>query len=248
MTVRVKTSALVELLTDLAFTADDPGSPVGAILLHTASGYPDGTQPGRSTLLVGTSTDRFIIGHTWCVAEGAAEPMLWPVLDATAVVSVFRPLAKGNPDHAVEIRRSDDEITVQEDGNLFGEGTSLRFTLADIGEYPRATWGVLQGTGFPDKAGDPAVPRTDIAPERLAALAKIGNRRKAPVEMYRCHQRQPTLIQIGGSYRGAVFPVSWYSSDGDPRRDGMAPSTDLYAPVLPPVEDLPRAEAVTVDV
>lgn len=243
MSVRVATSALCEVLADLAVTADEPGGPTGSILLHTASGYPVGAEPGRSTLLVGTSTNRFAIGHTWCVAEGHAEPMLWPILDATAVVAVFRSLAKGKPDHAVEIRREGDEITVQEDADLFGEGTSLSFTVADLSDYPRATWAVLAGTGFPE-LNDPAVPRTDIAPERFTALAKIGARRKAPVELYRWHQRQPLLVQIGPSYRGAVIPVSWYSSDGDPRREGEEPSTDLYAPVLPPVEE--RADEAVV--
>lgn len=248
MTVRVKTSALIELLTDLAFTAGEPGDPAGRILLHSASGYADSSEPGKSQLLVGTSTDRFAVGHTWCVAEGHTNPMLWPVLDAAAVVNVFKPLTKGNADHAVSIRRKGDEITVQEDADLFGEGTALTFTVGDLDGFPRGVWDILGHRLFPAQR-DPAVPRTDLSPARLTAFAKVAVRRKAPVELYRTHQLQPVLVQIGQSYRGAAMPVSWYSpGEEDPTRYGIEPSTDLYAADLPPVEDVPRAEAVTVDV
>lgn len=237
MTVRVKTTFLIDLITDLAHTADDPGFATGGILLHSASGYADGGEPGRSQLLVGTSTDRFAVGHTWCVSEGHANPMLWPIIDAAAVVNVFRPLTKGNKDHVVEIRRHGDEISVAEDADLFGDGTKLTFSVGDLDGFPRGVWKTLACDQFPNIRG-PVVPRTDFAPERLAAFSKVAKRRDAPVETYRTHQLQPVAVQIGPSYRGAILPVGWYSSfEGDPTREGTAPSTDLYPANLPPVQE-----------
>jgi DNA segregation ATPase FtsK/SpoIIIE-like protein len=237
MSIRVETSRLIEVLIDLSHTADEPGMTCGSILLHTASGYADSGEPGRSSLLVGTSTDKFAVGHTWCVASGSCEPMLWGINDALATVAVFKPQTKGNPDHSVEIRREGNEITVQEDPDLLGEGLQLKFTLADLNDFPRALWNVLDQSGLDPARTTERVPRVDLAPARLVAFSKIAARRKASIETYTYHHSQTVLVQIGPSYRGALVPVRWADDDANLIKDGYAPSTDLYTPDLPSVEE-----------
>lgn len=107
--IRIPTTGLVALLTDLAHTAADPATAgaTAGVLLHTARGY-HGDFP--SDLLVGTSTNQLVLGHAHTACSGQDDrPMLWPIADVKAVLAVLKPLAK-TPDHAVEIRREGKEF------------------------------------------------------------------------------------------------------------------------------------------
>lgn len=233
--IRVPTKAFLALLADLALTSAEEGDTAG-VLLHSARGYPDPTEPGESDLLVGTSCSTVYIGHTWCGAYGGTEPMLWPLNDVNAVISVFKVLAKGQKEHSVDIRREGDEITVAEDPTLFGE-TSLRFTAADLTKYPRDRWQVLKGGyKFTNPHETEPAPRTDFDPKRLAVFAKIARGRGEDIQLYRTHQRSPVQVQIGDTYRGAVMPSTRW--DHDTPKAGEAPSTDLYAPTLPDPDEV----------
>lgn len=228
--IRVPTKAFLALLADLALTSAEDGENAG-VLLHSARGYVDPTEPGMTDMVVGTSCSSLYIGHTWCGAYGQMEPMLWPLNDVAAVISVFKVLAKGKKEHTVDIRRDGDEITVAEDPTLFGE-TSLRFTAAALDKYPRDRWQVLRGKyRLTNQHETEPAPRTDFSAKNIALFAKIAKTRGEDLQLYRTHQRLPVLVQIGDTYRGVVMPSTRW--DKETPKAGEAPSTDLYAPTLP---------------
>jgi hypothetical protein len=233
--IRVPTKAFLALLADLALTSGDDGDTAG-VLLHSARGYVDPTEPGVTDLIVGTSCSSQYIGHTWNGAHGQTAPMLWPLNDVHAVISVFKVLAKGQKEHSVDIRREGDEITVAEDPTLFGE-TSLRFTAADLTKYPRDRWQVLKsGLKYTNPHETEPSLRTDFEPKNLALFVKIAKTRGETLQLYRSHQRSPVLVQIGDTYRGALMPSTRW--DRDTPKAGEAPSTDLYVPVLPDLDEV----------
>lgn len=227
--IHVQTKHLVGLLTDLIHTSAPDDLHSSGVLLHSARGYADATEPGQTDLLVGTSTNGFQCGHTWTAAAGQLPAMLWRLDDAHGVISTFKKKARGHPEHAVDIRRDADHITVAEDPQLFGE-TSMTFTALPLDDYPRDLWKAMDGQQRVELDTDEA-PRTDLSATQLATLAKIARRHGAPIQLYRYHQRRYLLVQIGDCYRGVVAPHRW---DADaPVSVGDAPGGDLYPPVLP---------------
>lgn len=230
--IKLKTKPLVELLTDLSHTAEANAVLHGAmagVLLHTTRGYPDPSEPGESDILVGTSTTAVHTGHTWVQAYGQTPPMLWPIEDVRAVLSVFKPLAKKTKEHSVDIRCEGGEITVAEDPTLFGE-TSLKFHAGDLTGWPRDRFKVLDRGGAAPADTAPAA-RTDLDHGLLSAFAKVAKRRGAPIQLYRWHQGKPILVQIGATYRGVVMPGRRWIEDSP--RAGAMPDTELYVPELP---------------
>lgn len=253
MPVRVQTRALIALLSDLILTASkDPDAGVlGAVLLHTGRGAV-GDEPGQTDLLVGASTDRFVAGHTYTACSGQLPtPTLWAVRDIKSLVAVFKDPAKKDEMHAVDITRDGLLVTVQEDPNLFDDGLRLSFAQMSLDGYPavslyrnldRHTADIVENAD-----GDPvdSLARTDLGSAQLDAFVKVAAHRKLPVQLYRTHQVEPILVQVGGHYRGLLMPVR-YEPDGDERR----PSTELHVPDLdelglltnPPGRDEPRVE------
>jgi len=232
MTVRIPTHELVGLLTDLSLTAADPadsGATAG-ILLHTARGYLGGS-PGKTDVLVGTSTNGYIVGHAHIGCAGQMDPMLWPVADVRAVIAVLKPLAK-DKNHGVEIGLDGSTIKVAEDPNLFGEGMALTFTGYDVGEFPldgvRAMLTEVRMSPPEDSA--PVAPRTDFDPALVAPFLKVAARRNSLIEIYRYHQRLPVVIQVGPFYRGMLSPFQWKDED---RSAGVAPAGDVYPLAVP---------------
>jgi S-DNA-T family DNA segregation ATPase FtsK/SpoIIIE len=231
MTVRIPTHELVGLLTDLSLTAADPevGNATAGVLLHTARGY-NGDTPGKTDLLVGTSTDGIVLGHTHVPCSGQADPMLWPIGDVAAVLAVLKPFAK-NKDHAVEITREGDVFAVAEDRDLFGEGLTLTFAAADAEEFPPGAWSMLSELAIhPPEGSQPALARTDFVASRIAPFLKIAARRKSMVSWFRWHQRLPVVVEIGPEYRGLISPYAYNDED---RSAGVAPSGDVYPLAVP---------------
>jgi hypothetical protein len=223
--IRIATHALVGLLTDLLHTADDPktAGATAAIHLHTVRGYDD---DHPSDLLVGTSTDRVVLGHANIACSGQEErPMLWPIGDVQAVMAVLKPLGK-NRDHAVEIRRELESFIVAEDPNLLDDGLSLSFGGLDPADFPTEAWDLLTAARMtPPEGSQPAYPRTDFRADRLAPFQRVATRRNEMVSLYRYHQRLPLLVEIGASYRGVLSPFGW---NDEIKGAGTAPSGDVY--------------------
>lgn len=235
MSIRIDTGQLVAVLTDLVHTAAEPeaGATAG-VLLHATQGFRAG-EPGRTTLLAGTSTTGHAVGHTYTWCTGVLWPTLWPVQDVKAVIAVLGPLAKQHKNHAVEIRSEDGSVVISEDADLFGGGLALTFGAGDLDKYPRHVWQVLTAPpASVQEAYDseiPNLPRTDISPSMLVPFIKVGKRRGEVLKIYRYHQRKRVLIQIGDTYVGALTPKSWPDDDSD----GTEPDADVYAPELPEV-------------
>lgn len=231
--IRIRTKRLLGILADLSLTAmaDPKTEPAMAgVLLHTARGYADPSEPGEGDILVGTSTTYVHTGHTWMECLGQTAPMLWSITDVRSVISVFTPLAKAEKDHSVDVRHEAGEVVVAEDPKLFGE-TSLSFHTADLTDWPRDRFKVLD-TNFEGREETDPTARTDIDHATLAPLLKVAKRRGAPIQLYRRHQRRPILVQIGGAYRGAVVPSRLWIEDA-PVGAGEMPDTELYVPELP---------------
>lgn len=232
--IRIDTSQLVNLLTDLVHTAAEPeaGATAG-VLLHGTDGHLAG-EPGRTTLLAGTSTNGYAVGHTYTWCKGFLAPTLWPIADVKAAVAVLKPRAK-RKGHVTDIRREDGGIVIAEDPDLVDEGLRLSFAVGNLDDYPRNIWQVLvappEGVLQAYDSDIPNLPRTDILPSQLAPFVKVASRRSEYLKVFRYHQRRRVLVQIGDSYMGALTPKSWPDHDSD----GIEPSCDIHAPDLPEV-------------
>lgn len=236
MALHINTKHLVEILTDLAHTAADPavGGATAAILLHTARGDLK-DEPGKTDLLVGTSTDGVLVGHTFTDCYGQIRPMLWPIASVKDVIAVLKPKAK-EKDHAVDIIIDLNNVTVAEDPNLFEDGLRLTFTSLDPADFPTvAVNGLLTSTRTVPAYDDapPAAPRFDFPAWALAPFVKVASRRKEPLEMYPHHQRLPVALQVGLAYRGVVRPARW---DDENVSAGMEPGGDVYPLALDDVD------------
>ncbi|CRK59028.1 Cell division protein FtsK [Alloactinosynnema sp. L-07] len=245
-TIRIESKPLAGMLTDLSRTATRYGVlSTDAVLLYSARG-PIGDEPGDHGLLVGTSYGTGGVGYCFEQADGAMDPMLWPIADVDVVLNFLGKIGKGKKDHAVVISRRGDEITVAEDPNLFGDGTSVRFTAGALNQVSHKVWRALE----PDEAavlvdGRELAPgvRSDIPAAALAIFARVGARRGVTPKIYRYHHRKPWLVEIGPTYRGLISAHRWDTADGD---GGNAPDVDLYVPDLP-VEDDERPDRLLVD-
>lgn len=261
MSVRVESGQLAAMLADLAATAAkaEEGSPVSSVLLHSTRGH-EGSEVGRVDLLVGSSTNRFAMGHTYVRAEGhLTGPMLWPINDVHNLIATLKRKCRGEKEdsgdrHAVKISRVGELVEVIEDPaqrDLFGEKLwSTRFPLADLNDYPRGLWDVLLSgnRAVPSVTEDGrevyALPRVDITAEVLAPFVAIAKRRNWVLETYVRHHRLPIHIQIGPAYRGVVIPASY--SDRD-RTDGTTPDGEVYDPQLPARVEPTPADAEHTD-
>lgn len=251
MSVRVESAALVGLLADLVQTASPSKDclPTSAILLHGDRGERL-HEPGRVDLLVGTSLNRKVIGHTWAHAEGLLPPMLWPVDDARTVVAALKMKISGEkddrgPKHAVKIGRDGTSVEIVEDPAqrpLF-EGDKpwqFSFHLANLDEFPRGVWDLL-ATGdrheqYPvidEGHVVEALPRTDYDPAHLSPFVAIASRRKWEIQAYRTHHRRAVHIQIGFAYRGVIIPRP-FDDRAREQETGVVPDARVYDPGLPP--------------
>ena len=250
---RVETGPLMGMLRDLLLTAaSDPaeGGVLANLLVHTERAH-RGDEPGMVDVLVGSSCDRFVAGHTSILAAGQLHgpPMLWSVADVRALLAALKELGGKQEYHAVQVSRDDRGITVAEDPDLFGDGASFTFQWSAYDEYP--VGGLFAALAYEpdgepirlDSEVVPNLPRTDWAPSQLSTFATIASRRKQLLEVYRFHQRRPTLVEIGPSYRGVVMPIN-YDWQGPNVR---YPSGDLYVPELPPLKTAQHPEPTDLD-
>jgi hypothetical protein len=240
VTIRIETLHLVDLIGDLRHTAhpDVDAGAINGILLHTARGYHIPGEPGLGDILVGTSTLRYAAGHTYAPCYGQmTQPMLWPLEDAVKCVGWFKPYAKDNKSHTLEI--GFDSVTgvvhVQGERDLFDTGPKIEFTVRDIDQWPRAVWDVLATVPDWERQDTPSLPRTDIAAALLTPFTKVAQAHGGIVEVYRWHQNRTVHIGIGDRYRGFITPVGW----GDDRtpQAGDEPQGEVYPATLPPVKD-----------
>lgn len=257
MSIRIDTHRFLQLLAELSPTmpANGMGGMPG-ILLHTVRGH-YGTDPGLTSLLVGTSWAGRAGGHTHVPCEGTLEPTLITVQDVTGLRSLLTPREKTNPDHALDIDRDLSSITLQEPSDLFAEGDVFTLHVGDLDTVPRKLWTLLaQGPQDWDDLpvnvrGDtvPATPRMDIPAAVLAPFLAVAKLRKDTLQLYMGHPHRPILIQIGPHYRGVLGPDRWAHdlAPGIALREGDSPDADVHAPTLPPVTKKNSGPAIVID-
>jgi hypothetical protein len=238
--IRIATGALCTLLADLAPLAapEDGGGALAGVLLHTDRGHPWPGEPGKSDLLIGTAASKVGAGQAFTESEGQMTPMLWPTSWVTAVVGVFKPMARANKDHQVEITRAGDHVMVQEDPGLFNDGMRLEFKTGDLEHYPRSIWRLLAErppTLRRDKR--PEKPRIDIAPGVLAPFLKIAQRRGVTINLFKYHQERLILLEIGARFRGYLVPVRYETDKTSVGQAAHEPDGEIYFPDLPPTEN-----------
>lgn len=252
--IRLPSASLVAMLADLTHTAHtDPeiGGATAGVLLHSDRGYV-GADPGKQSVLAGTSMNRRTIGHTYVYADGALPPMLWPIADVAAVIAVLRPKIKAaeraDANHAVTLRREGDMVRLVEDLDqkpLFGETQwDMSFALGPVHYFPPGAWHALNPAGSTTVVVDggrivPGLPRVDILPGDLAPFVAVGKRRRQAVQTYRRHHRLPILVQIGAAYRGVIVPDPYPDGRGQDI-EGETPDASVFAPDLPPPPPAPE--------
>ncbi|WP_410676694.1 DNA translocase FtsK [Amycolatopsis sp. cmx-4-68] len=241
--ITVGTADLLRLLGALQPTAihdeENNVSPWCGFLLHCARN-PD-APPGEREIVAGTAGDGWRLGHLHVRCEGQwNRPTLWSAADVRALIAAFRPKLKGDKHHTtvVELGPAGQVVVAEAELSLHaGSGFRLQFTEKPLADYPRMAWRLLaevpgnrkptnKDTGLPIEPR----PRTDLPGATLAAFAAVAKIIGAPVEVYRYHQREPLLIQIGGVYRGYAAPAHYEET----RDVARWPHATVHDPDLPP--------------
>lgn len=211
--ITIDTKRLCDFLADLIETADHRG-----IHLQSVRGY-DGDEPGEVSLLVGTSTDGYVLGHTWIPREGSLPGSMWPISDAKAVIAVCKPLAASHKNHTVNLTLSGATLLMQETPELFDAGTELHFETADVDDsIPVRAKRILSGDPLPlpvDPEGEPRLDtaRTSFSHIALEPLIKIAKRRGEAMHLFRSHSAQLHRVQIGSAWLGAIAPSTAHDHD-----------------------------------
>lgn len=241
--ITVGTADLLRLLAALQQTAvhdeDGNGSPWCGILLHCARDTE--APPGQREILAGTAGDGWVLGHTHIRCQGEwNRPTLWSIDDVRALIAAFKPKLKGDKHHVteVELGPAGQVVVAEAELNLIsGGGFRLQFTEKPLADYPRQAWHLLADVPADRKPVDRQSglpleprPRTDLAGATLGAFAAVAKIIGAPVEVYRYHQREPLLIQIGGIYRGYAAPAHYEET----RDVARWPHATVHDPDLPP--------------
>lgn len=245
--ITITTDRLLSLFRTLMPTANrkNHGGGIPGVLLHTARGE-YGAEPGRTTLLAGTTSNGLGVGHTIIPCEGALEPTLITLDDVATLRAWLGPRAKKNAEHSVEISRDLTSITVQEPRDLFDQADELTLHVKDLDDVPRGLWDLLDpvnvfALGAPDNVHGqalPDTPRVDITADMLVPFLTVGKMLGEEIQLYQQHSQRPILVQIGGAYRGVVLPRKW-GMDLRPDRvliEGEKPDGPVHAPDLPPVK------------
>lgn len=246
--IHVTTAALIALLTDLARTTASPesSSAMAGILLHTAKGYADPESPGRSDILVGTSSSGQAAGHTYVTCTGQLpDPMLWHISNVTGMIAVLRPFVARDQDHQTTIKLEAGHVIIQEEENLFDSGDRHEFKSGSLDDYPRTLWDWIGHVpGVDGNKGTPqgrVNPRVDYNPAVLEPFLSIAKRRKAMLELYHYEDKRLTLVQIGDRYRGVLAPFPFEGHDVTGSSTAREPAAEVFRPVLPPPPKKPGA-------
>lgn len=224
----IDAGALYLLLGDLMATASPDAAlqPIHGVLLHTDQ------LDDEHTVLVGTSTDRYILSQ-------AHEPITCGCLPETFLPLLRVLVAALCPAAAEHEDEDEDDGWAGPTGDvcLVRDGDTL--TLRHHGDRAVHTVrvDVWPSAGFPSQhlprlfADADRASTTEIAPWVLPVLARIAQRRGAGVAVTVQAPNQPVQVHIGDRYRAVVMP-------------GKAAATPTVPPLfLPPsVPRDPQAE------
>lgn len=195
--ITINPLALRSMLADLKLTAggDDTLPMLNGINLHL-------DERNGNTILVGTSTDRFIFGQDHAVAAGAGDPVFLPM------DFVDRVLGALEPHHQYGLNNMTATLTADDTTITFAV-TGLKESTTLTTERPK--YGFVETFKF-IKDPTPVDGPIFIAPLLLKLLTKIAERRKARVMFQPAGQRDVQHVQVGETFRALMMPV------GDPAR------------------------------
>lgn len=223
MTITIGTGNFIGLLTDALQTAetDSDELSVGVHIATHRSGF--GDEPGNVDLIALTSTDRFVVGHTFDVVSGQIVASVWPVDAVQTVLAICKNLWKvRGKEHTVDVEvveqvpdgksAGEDEpshpgylVTVSETPALFDTDTEFQFHAEHPARFPLD---VVRKALNP-QPGDDAVDATETwwSARVLAPLTAIARRRKSTMNFYRTSGRHGQVVQIGGTWLGCAMPA-----------------------------------------
>lgn len=216
-TIAVNPSALRSMLADLKLTAgdDDTLPMLNGINLHL-------DERNGNTILVGTSTNRYLFGQDHTAATGNGDPVFLPMDFVDRVLGALEPHDPYGLYHMTATLTADDAtITLAITG--VKESTTL------TAERPK--YGFVETFKF-IKDPTPVDGPIAIAPRWMKLLAKIAERHEARIVFQPAGQHDVQHAQIGETFRALVMPVKEPESALPP----------IYVPAKP-TPATPSAEA-----
>lgn len=222
--ITVATQKLIDVLTDAMQTAEDWAGGGIHVATHRA---PWRDEPGAVDLLSLTSTDRYVIGHTWIPVSGTLEPSVWPLREARRVLAIcktFQYKSKcKDQEHTVDISMSLAEpspdaeegqhpgwtVNLRETPALWGDDAGLTVDVLPEGKFPlktvfRALTGV--STTLADDDEYVETPLTLWSAHVLKPVIAVASRRNAAMQFFRSPERRVQIVQIGDTWLGAAMP------------------------------------------
>lgn len=217
MTITVATTKLIDILTDALQTASN--SLGGVHLTTTRAPWRD--EPGDVDLLAATSTNKWVLGHTWIPCDGRIDPMVWPCESVVSVLALIKQWKKIKGDqHTVDISLTladppedakDDEhpgwtVTLAETPALFDSDNEFQFHAHHESKFPISIVHRLRTNTFVTKDDYVEVPLTLWSAGVLAPLVAVAKRRSMQIQMFRSPTRLLQIVQIGDTWIGIAMP------------------------------------------
>lgn len=254
-TITLPTRFLVRLLEDASLTTLDPKNELphlSAVLLHTdrsswafeVEGAKDDDggplfDDATSDLLIGTSTMVSMVAQTHVPCTGQLHrSILIAEQDCASVISVFKPLVTTRlpktVTHQTVITYTGETVIISEDPHQVPRAKSLTVSAMDLDPFPRNIADLLETDPSKPVLVDgkeiPASYGTGWEGIHLEVLGKVAKRRKAPLRVYRHHQKAPMVAEIGRAYRAVLQP--WPLKDEND--EYTESSIEVFGPDLPP--------------
>ena len=191
----VKAGELRAMFIDAARTAgNDPSLPMlRGILIHTAP-------KGDDTVLVATSTNRFMLGQVHIAATGSLPHEAFVELDS--VKRAVKLLALANPVGDVNLSIVDDTVELA----AVGLSMTLETYAPTYGPEVKRVPDFPRFTQIFDASLNTEERNVAIGPGLLVVIAAIAKSRCEQIRFAVQGERRPVVFEIGSSYRGLVMP------------------------------------------
>lgn len=195
----VNPSELHGMLTDLQRTAgSDWTMPMlDGVLLYAAS-----SDDGR--VLVGTSTNRFVLGHAIAPATGDLPETFIPNVQVKQLLSALKNYSR-TPDLLCELIPGDGLLTMKLPGDVVLPAMTVTVKLGDKVNFP-------QVANIFTRDIEPGEGTISFNPRYMAAFCAIARRRNEDLRIElshadKKHAGSPSRIFIGESYKGIFMPI-----------------------------------------
>jgi hypothetical protein len=184
--ITINPLALRSMLADLKLTAgdDDTLPMLNGINLHL-------DERNGNTILVGTSTNRFIFGQDHAVVTGAGDPVFLPMDYVDRVLGALEP-------HEAYVLNAMTATLTADDTTITLAITGLKESTTLTTERPK--YGFIETKGITGDEGAVNGP-IFIDPRWVKLLCKIAARRQTEIRLQPAGHDKPQHIQIGETFR-----------------------------------------------